>query len=384
MKNLNTNNNVHYPRLVARSELSSKNNTDESKIASLKTAEKMFQMKTKYYNYNSDYGYLFDIITGLITDYRNVPNAIGEDDIYYSINVSRETLETYAFGEYKNVRADFWRAFTRVVNKPKTLLMHTAEGDYIGLPINIVAKLQDGTILKPNFENLNNATQMIKSATLQFFKPMFRTIVDNSGNWIPLPRNLQAKIVNLYNEHKELFNYKPNSNYKTYEEENITPEQLRLYFLYVSDHNNGIGETMKINAIPFWLSVHPRNIKKIADGHYCMQDWYKAKFEFDALAKLHSELATRGEIEGINFTTCKAWYEKTTKTYEMIISRDKPLKLAPPFKSDFGEGYRPVEADEATPQGLENDTTEDYIELNPNDDGDYWEWCKSNGLIYGL
>lgn len=168
---------THYPRNEIRSELaikggnSEKYSVDETSITNLEP-DKKTQIKAKYFNYITAYAYIMDLICGFITDYRETPNAIYNDlnSRYYKIRLKRSTIEKYAFGEYTKVKSKFWKAFYKVIAEPKTLIMHTNEGNFLGEPIRLLAKLTDGTILKRNFENLQNATQMIESVDIEFFQ----------------------------------------------------------------------------------------------------------------------------------------------------------------------------------------------------------------------
>jgi len=347
MTNNNFNNQSRYPRNEVRSELaireenSLKYSIDESNVVEWNSKDKARNLKAKNYNYTAIYAYLMDLICAFVTDYRNVEGAITElDNNYYTIRLKRETVEKYAFGQYTKVRSKFWKSFYKVIAEPKTLIMHTDEGDFLGEPIRILAKLQDGTILKAkNFENLQNATSMIESVQIDFFKPMFKEIIENHPNWIPLPRYLQAIIDTELIENPQLAEWQAHSQFTTYEKQSLTAHQIRLYFLYMTDHNNNIGEFMNINAIEFWQCVHADNIRKVQKktdegnlyNQYYLHDWIKSKYELDALAHFHSNLAQKGLIDGINFTTCQSWYDQQSRFYRVAVYRKQPLRNAPAY-----------------------------------------------------
>lgn len=337
----------HYPRSEVRSELATRQTTINNTLQEMdyngnlsKSAIKAIELKAKNYNYSAIYGYLMDLICAFVTDFRDTEGAITEcSNNYYLINLRRETIEKYAFGEYKKVRSQFWKAFYKVVAEPKTLYMITPEGEFLGEPIHLTAKLADGTLLKSkSFENLQNASKMIESVQIEFFKPMFKEVVENHQNWIPLPRYLQAIIETELIENPTIAEWRPHSDFHSYDTENLTAQQIRLYFLYMTDHNNNIGDFMNVNAIEFWQCVHPANVKKgkqttgegIHDYLY-LTDWNKARYEFNAFTRFHSHLAKKGKIDGINFTTCNAWYEQKNRIYRVAVYRQKPLEKAPAF-----------------------------------------------------
>ena len=342
MANNNFNNQTHYPRNEVRSELATKQTTKDNTILDFttKAEQKAMELKAKNYNYTSIYAYLMDLICAFVTDYRLVEGAITElDNNYYMMTLKRETVEKYGFGPYTKVRSKFWKELYKVIAEPKTLYMYTDEGEFLGEPIHLTAKLQDGTILKSkNFENLQNATQMIEYLQIEFFKPMFKPVVEHHENWIPLPRYLQAIIDTELITNPAIAEWQAQSRYHTYEIENLTSQQIRLYFLYMTDHNNNIGDFMNINAIEFWQCVHAHNVnkRKITDdkGEHdflYLTDWNKSRYEFNALARFHSHLAKKGLIDGINFTTCQAWYEPKNRTYRVAITRKQPLRNAPAY-----------------------------------------------------
>ena len=179
---MNNNNQSHYPRSEVRSELATRQTTINNTLQEMKyngvlsnNEIKAIELKAKNYNYTAIYGYIMDLICAFVTDYRDTKGAITEgNNNYYLINLRRETVEKYAFGDYTKGRSQVWKAFYKVVSEPKTLYMITPDGEYLGEPIHITAKLADGTLLKAkNFENLQNATKMIETVQIEFFKPMF-------------------------------------------------------------------------------------------------------------------------------------------------------------------------------------------------------------------
>lgn len=356
---------THYPRNEIRSELaikggnSEKYSVDETSITNLEP-DKKTQIKAKYFNYITAYAYIMDLICGFITDYRETPNAIYNDlnSRYYKIRLKRSTIEKYAFGEYTKVKSKFWKAFYKVIAEPKTLIMHTNEGNFLGEPIRLLAKLTDGTILKRNFENLQNATQMIESVDIEFFKPMFKQIVEDKQSFVLLPPHLQAVIDTELLENPKLAEWQAISHFDKYEKEKLTGQQIRLYFMYIADRNNDTGENIFIPDIEFWQAVHPDNVRfsisnmndkftKINyengcyknavvqdDKLFCyyLNDWIKSKYELDALANFHSVLSHKGKLQGMNFVTCKSYYEKENKRYRIAIYRQQPLTNAPAYK----------------------------------------------------
>ena len=349
MERNNFNNQSHYPRSEIKSELATRQTTIDNTLTEIDKQTfltskqiKAIELKAKNYNYTAIYGYIMDLICAFVTDYRNVRGAITEGkDNYYLCTLKRDTVEKYAFGPYTKVRSKFWKAFYKLINEQKTLYMYTPEGEYLGLPIILTAKMADGTILKAqNFENLQNAMSMVESVQIEFFKPMFKEVVENHSNWIPLPRYLQAIIDTELIENPSIAEWKAQSRYHDYDTENLTAQQIRLYFLYMTDHNNNIGDFMNVNAIEFWQCVHPANVKKVKvyagdndkpqDNLY-LTDWNKARYEFNALTRFHSYLANKGKIDGINFTTCQAWYEQKDRIYRVAVYRQKPLNNAPAY-----------------------------------------------------
>jgi hypothetical protein len=346
---MNNNNQSHYPRSEVRSELATRQTTINNTLQEMKyngvlsnNEIKAIELKAKNYNYTAIYGYIMDLICAFVTDYRDTKGAITEgNNNYYLINLRRETVEKYAFGDYTKVRSQFWKAFYKVVSEPKTLYMITPDGEYLGEPIHITAKLADGTLLKAkNFENLQNATKMIETVQIEFFKPMFKEVVENHQNWIPLPRYLQAIIETELIENPTIAQWRPQSRYHTYDTETLTAQQIRLYFLYMTDHNNNTGDFMNVKALEFWQCVHPANVKKqkvYVEGsdkpqdNLYLTDWNKARYEFNAFTRFHSHLAKQGKIDGINFTTCNAWYEPKDRVYRVAVYRQKPLVNAPAF-----------------------------------------------------
>ena len=64
--------------------------------------------KAKNYNYTAIYGYIMDLICAFVTDYRDTEGAITEgNNNYYLINLRRETVEKYAFGEYTKTNTGY-------------------------------------------------------------------------------------------------------------------------------------------------------------------------------------------------------------------------------------------------------------------------------------
>ena len=394
---------THYPRNEIRSELAirggnSEKYTVEDDSINFLELDKETQIKAKYFNYVTAYAYIMDLICGFVTDYRTVPKAIYDDpnSRYYKIRLKRETVEKYAIGPYTRVKSKFWKAFYKVIAEPKTLIMHTDEGNFLGEPIRILAKLTDGTILKKNFENLNNASQMIKSVDIEFFKPMFKQIVEDKETFVLLPPHLQAVIDTELLENPHLAEWKAYSNYKSYDPEKLTGQQIRLYFMYMADRNNDKGENMYIPDIEFWQTVHPDNvrvnIKNINDPFvkenykggtfpnaklqgdklfiYYLNDWVKSKYEMDALANFHSVLSYKGLLQGMNFTTCRSYYEKDNHRYRIAVYRKVPLQNAPKYSQLEAPKQNTIEDNSEYQLNIEYQKW-----LNEGNKGSFLEFC---------
>ena len=295
---------------------------------------KEWELSRKNYDYNCGYSFLFDGIAVLCTDYNNSIEILPNN--YYMIRLTPEWLEKVCLGKYANnprIKAIFWDNFIKVAKEPKTLAMVTDEGIYHGEPIRILIRHKDGKENRSystqggkgqDLINLKNVTgNPIDFIQLEFFTPMFRAVVDFQKNWIPLPRNLQAILYDTQINNPGLFTFIYNSKYGPSKQYALSIDKVRKYFLYVTSHNNNIGNYMTIDAIDFFKQVSPGEI--INDKY--LKQWFLSKCEMDALCNLHRALVNQNKLEGISFNTGLVYFDQTTKKFSVAVKRDKPLEI---------------------------------------------------------
>ena len=335
---------VHYPRAAAKSQLGTAlsyqqeitaleqklnttenpNEADKMRYQLLMLHEKVDDLQRKNFEYNCGYSFLFDGIAVLCTDFNDqIPRPVNN---YYVVNVTPEGLETICLGNYKSapdIKNKFWNDFYNILREPKTLTMATEEGLYTGEPIRILIKHKDGTTSRQisNLKNVGGKT--VEFIQLEFFAPMFRAVVEYAKNWIPLPRHLQAVLYHVKKTSPELFAFTYKSIYDEEKEINLSIATVRKYFLYVSNHNNNIGDKMNIDAVRFFQQVKPDQICRGDE----LKNWYLSKQVMDALCRLHNELTNKGLLDGISFNTCAVYYDKTTKNFTVFVKRHRPLAV---------------------------------------------------------
>lgn len=295
---------------------------------------KEWELSRKNYDYNCGYSFLFDGIAVLCTDYNGSIEILPNN--YYMIRLTPEWLEKVCLGKYANVpkiKAIFWDNFIKVAKEPKTLAMVTDEGIYHGEPIRILIRHKDGKENRSystqggkgqELINLKNVTgNPIDFIQLEFFTPMFRAVVDFQKNWIPLPRNLQAILYDTQINNPGLFTFIYNSKCGPSKQYTLSIDKVRKYFLYVTSHNNNIGDYMTIDAIDFFKQVSPGEI--INDKY--LKQWFLSKREMDTLCNLHRALVNQNKLEGITFNTGLVYFDQTAKKFSVAVKRDKPLEI---------------------------------------------------------
>lgn len=316
------------------------------------------ELSRKNYDYNCGYSFLFDGIAILCTFYNDNIETLPNN--YYMVRLTPDMLEQVCLGPYakdSRIKAIFWDNFIKVAKEPKTLAMVTDEGTYHGEPIRILIRHKDGTENSSystqggkgqELINLKNVTgNPIDFIQLEFFTPMFRAVVDYQKNWIPLPSYLQAILYDTKFKNPELFSFVYTSMYKDNGQKYaLSIDTVRKYFLYVTAHNNNIGDFMTINAIDFFKQVKP---SEISNDKY-LKNWYLAKQSMDALCKLHRALVNQNKLEGISFNTGRVSFNKETQKFTVAVKRERPLEitdeqLKQQFIIDnkpFGAGYMPT------------------------------------------
>lgn len=295
---------------------------------------KEWELSRKNYDYNCGYSFLFDAIAVICTYYNDSIEILQNN--YYMIRLTPEMLEKVGLGIYANdpkIKAVFWDNFIKVAKDPKTLAMVTDEGIYHGEPIRILIRHKDGKENRSystqggkgqDLINLKNVTgNPIDFIQLEFFTPMFRAVVDYQQNWIPLPQNLQAVLYNEKFTNPALFTFTYTSNYEQPKRYTLSIDIVRKYFLYVTAHNNNIGDYMTIDAIDFFKQVKP---SEISNDKY-LKNWYLSKQAMEALCNLHRELVNKNKLEGISFNTGKPYYNQDTKKFSIAVKRKKPLEI---------------------------------------------------------
>ena len=349
---------MHFPRLVAQSELATNKSLADTEIIDLRNEEKRQEITRKNYNYNVSYAYTMDGISAFCTDNAGTGKIHLLENNYYSIRVTSDEWEDYCLGDnYKKdkiINRRFWDNFKDIAKEPKTLVMVTDEGIFLGEPIRILVKRKDDNRNAhggntSNLKTWNKELQVrtpIENASaidyiqIDFFRPLFKTAVEDNKNWLPLPRYLQAILdyTELYTPEKLRFMYV--SRYSTPKEMRISTQTARKYFLYVNANTNFLGDYMNISAIDFWKCVNPTRIRAIEKENengkkynaYFFKAWYEDKQAMDCLVRLHRYLADTNRLDGINFTTCGVWYDPNKKEYKIQVYRQKPLnKDTPPF-----------------------------------------------------
>jgi hypothetical protein len=361
----NKNNQMHFPRLVANSELATNKSLSEKEFIDLRNEEKRQEITRKNYNYNVSYSYAMDGLSAYCTDNAENAKIHSLENNYYSIRVTPEEWENYCLGDfYKNdkiINNRFWDNFKDIVKEPKTLVMATNEGYFLGEPIRILVKREENNRNSHggNMDNLKTwnkelqAYTQIETATaieyiqIDFFKPLFRDAVENSANWLPLPRYLQAILdyTELHEPEKLKLIY--HSYFSPQKEIKISSQTARKYFLYVNTKNNFIGNYMHINAIDFWKCVNPAQIRTVETktetgkkyNKYFLKSWFETKQIMECLVKLHRDLVDDNKLDGINFTTCGVWYNDKTTEYKIQVYRQKPLNSdkTPPYQIESQE-----------------------------------------------
>lgn len=342
---------VHYPRNVAKSELCTRRNIpNENNLTEVQLAE----LQNKLFAYNCAYAYLMDAIAYYCTRFRD--EGIGKltysnKTDYYTITVTPNELEFYALGEYKNnaeLRAKFWHEFNKVFLNQATLVMFTDEGVFGGLPIILSKEYATNGINRHggNTQNLKqqSITLTTKTIKISFFRPMFKAVVQNGTNWIPLPRNLQAILDYKKMTTPSIFTFKYKSNFDIKKTYALTTQTMRKYFLFMTSHNNNIGKEMHFDAIAFFNAIKQSEVqetftsyendkKELCKKHagFYLRNWYFCKQAVDAMACLHSKLVKQGLLAGINFTTCRSSYNKDTQQFTVAVYREKPLAKAPDY-----------------------------------------------------
>lgn len=352
------NNQMHFPRLVAQSELATNKSLAENEIIDLRNEDKRQEITRKNYNYNVSYSYAMDGISAYCTDNAGTGKIHLLENNYYSIRVKTDEWENYSLGNFyktdKTISNRFWDNFKDIAKAPKTLVMVTDEGVYLGEPIRILVKRKDNNRNSHggNTSNLQTwnkelkAYMPIESANaieyiqIDFFRPLFKTAVEDNANWLPLPRYLQAILdyTELYTPEKLQFTY--TSRFSAPKKMAISAQTARKYFLYVNANTNFLGEYMNFSAIDFWKCVNPTRIRVVERenengkkyNEYFLKSWYEDKQAMDCLVRLHRYLVDSNKLDGINFTTCGVWYEAASKEYKIQVYRKKPLnENTPPF-----------------------------------------------------
>lgn len=351
------NNQVKFPRLVANSELASNKKLAGVEVIDTREQEKRQELTRKNFNYNVSYSYAMDGLTAYCTD--NVSNGKIRllENNYYSIRVTPQEWEIYSIGKYRtdqDIKTRFWKNFKEIVKDPKTLVMVTDEGTYLGEPIRILVKRNDNTRNShggnmSNLKTWNKELQAYIPATntteieyiqIDFFRPLFKSAVEDNANWLPLPKNLQAILDYAELHTPELLQFKYFSRYDNNSGQimKISSQTARKYFLYVNANTNFLGDYMHISATDFWACVNPAKIivREETDetgthNRYFLKAWNESRQAMECLIKLHRKLVDNNQLDGINFTTCGVWYEQQTQEYCIQVYRKKPLIEAPQF-----------------------------------------------------
>lgn len=317
---------------IADIALIQKRNKLQEKINAIHNKE--WELSRKNYDYNCGYSFLFDGIAVLCTDYNDSIEILPNN--YYMTRLTPEMLEKVCLGIYADnpkIKAIFWDNFIKVAKAPRTLAMVTDEGIYHGEPIRILIRHKDGRENRSystqggkgqELINLKNVTgNPIDFIQLEFFTPMFRAVVDYQKNWIPLPPHLQAILYHTKINNPDLFSFVYKSMYESSKKYTLSIDVVRKYFLYVTAHNNNIGNYMTIDAIDFFKQVKPSEIK---NDKY-LQNWYLSKQAMDALCSLHRFLVNENRLEGISFNTGRVSFNKETKKFSVAVRREKPLEI---------------------------------------------------------
>ena len=294
------------------------------------------ELSRKNYDYNCGYSFLFDGIAVLCTFYNESIEILPNN--YYMVRLTPDMLEQICLGPYisnSKIKAVFWDNFIKVAREPKTLAMVTDEGIYHGEPIRILIRHKDGRENRSYSTQGNKGQELInlKNVTgnpidfiqLEFFTPMFRAVVDYQKNWIPLPQYLQAILYDTKFNNPELFSFIYTSKYDKEDGQKYTLsiDIVRKYFLYVTAHNNNIGDFMTIDAIDFFKQIKP---SEIVNDKY-LKRWYLAKQAMDAFCNLHRVLVNKNKLEGIKFNTGRVTYNGKTKCFTVAVKREKPMEI---------------------------------------------------------
>lgn len=392
---------IKYPRLVAKSELATNKSLSNAEIIDTRNEDKRQEVTRKNFNYNVSYAYAMDGLSAYCTD--NAANGKIHllDNNFYSIRVTPDEWEQYCLGKYvteKKINSRFWDNFKDIVKEPKTLVMITDEGTFLGEPIRILVKRNDCVINSHggNMSNLQtwnkeqnryvpleNATA-IEYIQIDFFRPMFKAAVEDNANWLPLPRNLQAIIDYTELHNPELLQFTYTSRYDKSKIMKISPQTARKYFLYVNANTNFLHERMYIDAVDFWKCVNPARIRAVEHQNdegkkyttFHLKAWYEDKQAMECLIKLHRNLVDTNQLEGIQFTTCGVWYNQSTGKYDVAVYRQKPLNNAPSF-IEYDE-QKQIAAPTTEENGLQADYNL-YLWEHPESNISFEEYIESQG-----
>lgn len=397
---------IKYPRLVAKSELATNKSLSNAEIIDTRNEDKRQEVTRKNFNYNVSYAYAMDGLSAYCTDNATNGNIHLLENNFYSIRVTPNEWEQYCLGKYvneKTINNRFWDNFKDIVKEPKTLVMITDEGTFLGEPIRILVKRNNSVINSHggNITNLQtwnkeqkryipleNATA-IEYIQIDFFRPMFKAAVEDNENWLPLPRNLQAIIDDTELHNPELLQFTYTSKFDKNKIMKISPQTARKYFLYVNTNTNFLGEKMHINAVDFWKCVNPARIRAVEHQNeegkkyttFHLKAWYEDKQAMECLIRLHRKLVDTNKLEGIQFTTCGVWYDAPTGNYDVKVYRKKPLVNAPSF-IEYDEQKQIAEPASTKTPDLQSEYN-NYIWEHPEENMTFEEYKEmKNNIIH--
>lgn len=323
---------IAYPRELAKTELTTNKNVNTKLIVwenVSREQQRELNVKAQEFNYVSIYAYLFDTICYVIKNHKD-KIVFDDDPNYYTVRLKKETIENVALGEYKNLKHSFWDNLIELTKKQRALYFFNGNEYVLGLPIitSIHYQKELSQTESNQLYNLKNISELhsIDYVEIKFNKTLF-PIVENKTSFLTLPSHFQAFLDNFIQTNKDYFCIEYQRNGKT-KKVNITSQQLRLYFLYMQQHDNNIGTTKRINALEFWKCVKPQYIKKKGDNYY-LELWYEAKLVLDRMVTFHENAIKLG-IKGLNFIANKSFYHQKTKEYEININRQTNI-LSEPF-----------------------------------------------------
>lgn len=273
------NNTIKYPKPVSETELyNNKMVLTDSVNRQTKILEQIKILKKEYFSMQGANGYLIDVCNFLAT--KN-PKLFWQNPefTHVSIRLSTTDFNEHALGDYQNqlqsLKDQVYKF--RKENKQKILpldlnmdiliepiriypIYSNKQNDYFGILSNNPKKTYEYGKLK----NVKN-TKLV-GYQIDIYKNLWKSILtENPNNYFLYPSHLHAKMVHAINECKDkqdfielgifgnVYNY-------------------RKLFLYMQMHNNGKSDELVYNIYDLTLECLPENIKKQANGQYCLKD----------------------------------------------------------------------------------------------------------------